>query len=282
MLATKYNKKSYKYWYNFCTFNYSSYKYLYSKRVMSNELTSDDYVKKVKLCFSLEISFVKNTINGIKNCLFLAENNLDKSYQNCIRLIDIFFNLGWENKELISIITSTFNEFNLKISAQLLPLFISRLGNRNILILENLIIALVKICLKFPFESLIPLIINKYSNSNKRKSITNQILYLVEKRNPSLKKVINDYIKFVYELNKWSLLLHEKWKEAIEDAAKMLVSKKYNNLVNKLNKVHKKMNESPDNLYEINFNQCFYNELKEAENYLKLYIKNSNETFWRN
>ena len=281
MLATKYNKKSYKYWYIFCTFNYSSYKYLYSKRVMSNELTSDD-VKKVKLCLSLEISFAKNYINGIKNCLFLAENNLDKSYQNCIRLIDIFFNLGWENKELISIITSTFNEFNLKISAQLLPLFISRLGNRNILILENLIIALVEICLKFPFESLIPLIINKYSNSNKRKSITNQILYLVEKRNPSLKKVINDYIKFVYELNKWSLLLHEKWKEAIEDAAKMLVSKKYNNLVNKLNKVHKKMNESPDNLYEINFNQCFYNELKEAENYLKLYIKNSNETFWRN
>ena len=278
-LATKYYKTNYKYWYNFCTFNYFCYKYLHNKRIMSNELTVDDYEKKVKFSLSLEISFANNTINGIKNCLFLAENNLDKSYQNCIRLIDIFFNLGGENKELLCLVSSIFYECNLKIFAQLIPLFISRLGNKNVVILENLIKALVEICLKFPFESLIPLIINKYSSSNKRKSITNQILYLVEKRNPAFKKIINDYKVFVYELNKCSLLLHEKWKEAIEEAAKVLVSKKYNNLVNQLNKVHKQMNESPDNLYEINFNQCFYNELKEAENYLKLYIKNPNDRY---
>ena len=73
--------------------------------------------------------------------------------------------------------------------------------------------------------------------------------------------------------------MHEKWKEAIEESSKMLVNNEYNNLVNRLNKVHKQMNEYPDNLYEINFNQCYYSELKEAENYLKHYIKKPNHRY---
>jgi FKBP12-rapamycin complex-associated protein len=187
--------------------------------------------------------------------------------------------LGGENEELLSYISSVFYQYNLKIFVQMLPLFLSRLGNKNIKILEKLILVLVDICIKFPFESLIPLIINKYSSSNKRKSISNQILYLVEKREPKLKAIIDNYKIFVNELNKCSLLLHEKWKEAIEEAAKMLVSKKYNNLVNQLQKVHKLMNGSPDNLYEINFNQCYYNELIEAEKYLKKYIIKPNDRY---
>jgi FKBP12-rapamycin complex-associated protein len=252
---------------------------MHNKRITSNELIVDEYAKKAKISLSIEISFAKNTIDAIKNCLLLAGNNLDKSYQNCIRLIDIFFNLGGENEELLSYISSVFYQYNLKIFVQMLPLFLSRLGNKNIKILEKLILVLVDICIKFPFESLIPLIINKYSSSNKRKSIANQILHLVVKRDPKLKKVIENYKIFVNELNKCSLLLHEKWKEAIEEASKMLVNNEYNNLVNRLNKVHKQMNEYPDNLYEINFNQCYYSELKEAENYLNHYIKKPNDRY---
>jgi len=80
-------------------------------------------------------------------------------------------------------------------------------------------------------------------------------------------------------LNNCSLLLHEKWKETIEETSKMLINRKYNDLVNQLSKVHKQMNSSPKSIYEIHFNQCFYYELKEAENYLKEYIKNPNPRY---
>ena len=176
MLATKYYSKNYKYWYNFAILNYGCYKYIHNRRIGVNEKMEEEYEKKVKLSLSLEVNYAKNALNGIKKCLGLAGNNLDKSYQNCIRLIDIFFSLGGENDELLSLITSIFYEYNSKIFLQILPLLISRLGNKNIKILEILVKILVEICGKFPFESLIPLIINTFSSSIKRKSISNQIL----------------------------------------------------------------------------------------------------------
>ena len=279
ILATKYYDTNYKYWNYLSIFNYGCYKCLHLRRKNANELEVEDYHKKVKLSLSLEVMFAKNALIGIKKCLLLIGNNLDKGYQSCVRLIDIFFNIAGENDELLSLISSIFNECNSKIFTQILPLLISRLGNKNLRILENLIAALVNICAKAPNESFIPLIINKYSNSIKKKSIANQILYLVEKKNPKLKKVINDYNEFVNELNNCSLLLHEKWKEAIEDASKMLINRNYNSLINQLNKVHKQMFSSPKSLYEVHFYQCFYYELKEAENYLKEYIKSPNTRY---
>ena len=274
ILATKYYDTNYKYWNYLSIFNYGCYKCLHHRRKTAIESEVEDYQKKLKLALTLEAHFAKNALIGIKKCLILIGNNLDKGYQNCIRLVDMFFNIAGEKNELLSLISSIFNECNSKIFTQILPLLISRLGNKNLKILENLIIALVNICAKVPYESFIPLIINKYSNSIKKKSIANQILYLVEKKNPKLKKVINEYNEFINELNNCSLLLHEKWKEAIEEASKMLINGNYNGLINQLNKVHKQMNSSPKSLYEVHFYQCFYYELKEAENYLKEYIKN--------
>ena len=280
ILSTKYYDKNYKYWYHFSSFNYGCYKRFHNRRIKANESTFENHEKTFKQCLSMEIAYATNAIYGIRHCFILAGNNLDKNFQNCIRIIDIFFNLGGESEELLTLITSVFLENNYKkIFVQALPLLISRLGNKNIKILEKLILSLVEICKNFPSESLIPLIINKYSSSIKRKSIANQVLHLIEKKNPELKNVIEDYKTFINELNKCSLLLHEKWKEAIEEAAKMLVSRNYNSLIEILNKVHKQMNEFPDNLYEINFNQTFYNELKEAEYYLKQYIIKPNDRY---
>ena len=280
-LATKYYNKNYKYWYNFSSFNYRCYKSLHYKKFKANEAMIDDYekIKKSSNVYDYEISFAKNTINGIKNCFGLIGNNSDKNYLNCIKLYDIFFNVADKNDELLSIVTSVFYEYNSKIFVQTLPLLVSRMGNKNLKILEVLVRVLVEICRNFPYESLIPLIINKYSNSIKKKSIANQILCLVEKKSPDLKNVIEDYKLFINQLNKCSLLLHEKWKEAIEEASKMLTNKNFSGLVNHLNKIHNQMNETPDNLYEIHFNQCFYPQLKEAQNYLKKYIKTPNDRY---
>ena len=137
ILATKYYNKYYKYWSNFSSFNYSCYKYLHNRRIKVKETMVEDYDKKIEISLKLEISFAKNSINGIKKCLEIIGNNLDKSYQNCIRLIDIFFNIGGDDNELRILIASVFYEYDLKIFVQILPLLISRLGNKNLKILET-------------------------------------------------------------------------------------------------------------------------------------------------
>ena len=277
--ATEYYDKSHKYWYYFSNLNYEAYRNLHLKRVMSKEKGINLDSKNIQLCLILEIKYATNVIKGIKKCLSLIGNNNKKAYQSCIKLIDIFFSLGGENDEILDSIFEIINELNSIIFILLLPLLISRIGINNEKILEKLIQIIVKLCLNFPSESLISILIYKYSNSVKKKTIVNKILELVEKSNPKLKHIIDNYDIFIKELNKCSSLLHEKWKKSIEEASKMLINKKYEDLINELEPLHKLMNENPDNLYEIHFNQCFYNSLITAEKYLKKYIKNKNKSY---
>ena len=276
-LATEYYDKSYKFWYNFSNLNYEAYRNLYLKRIKVKDPGND--MKNIRICKMHEIAYATNVIKGIKKCLSLIGDNTKKGYQSCIKLIDIFFNLGGEDDQLLDLIFEIINELNSIIFILILPLLISRIGINNIKILDKLIQILVKLCLNYPTGSLISILIYKYSNSPKKKSIAKRILELVEQENPSLKKVINDYDIFIKELNKCSSLLHEKWKKAIKEASTQLLQKDYNGLIDELEPIHKLMNKNPDNLYEIHFNQCYYTSLKEAENYLKKYKKNKNKSY---
>ena len=281
-LATKYYGKSHKYWHYFSNLNYEVYRYLHLKRIMAKDKGDNyniGYSKNIEICKMHEISYANNVIKGVKKCLSLIGDNTKKGYQSCIKLIDIFFNLGGESDELLDSIYGIFNDLNSIIFILILPLLISRIGINNKKILDKLIQILVKLCLNFPTGSLISILIYKYSNSAKKKSIANKILELVEKENPKLKHIINNYEIFIRELNRCSSLIHEKWKKAIQDAANLLLKKDFNGLINELEPMHKLMKKDPGNLYGIHFNQCYYTSLKQAENYLKKYIKNSNKAY---
>ena len=278
-LATKYYDKSHKYWFSFSDLNYHVYRHLHLKRIMAKEKGVDTDSKNMQVCKMFEVSFAKNTIEGIKKCLSLIGTNIKKGYQSCIKLTDIFFNLGGENNELLESIYEIITEVKSIIFILILPILISRIGINNKKILDYLIKIFVNLCLNFPGEAFIHILIYKYSNSAKKKSIANKILYLVEQKNPKLKILINNYDIFIKELNRCSLLLHEKWIKAIEETSKMLSKKNYKELVDELEKVHKLMNKNPDNLYDINFNQCYYSQLNEAHNYLEKYIKTNNKSY---
>ena len=100
-LATKYYDKSHKYWYYFTNLNYECYRYLHLKRLMAKEKGADMDSKNILLCKNIEITYAKNAIKGIKNCLSLSGNNMKKGFQSCIKLVDIFFSLGGENDEIL-------------------------------------------------------------------------------------------------------------------------------------------------------------------------------------
>jgi hypothetical protein len=164
-LATKYYDKSHKYWYYFTNLNYESYRYLHLKRILAKEKGADMDSKNILLCKNLEITYAKNAIKGIKNCLSLSGNNMKKGFQSCIKLIDIFFNLGGENDEILDSIFNIIKEVKSIIFILVLPIIISRIGINNQKILDKLIQILVNLCLNFPAGALIPILIYKSSNS---------------------------------------------------------------------------------------------------------------------
>ena len=270
--ATQYNKNSYKYWNSYAMFNYKCYKSILSNEKSKNENLDNENESKI-------INFAFNAINGFKYCFIIANKNKVKTLQDCLRFIDIFFELGSKNKKLLNLIDSVINEANVEIFIGIMPQLFCRLDIKDIKVLEVLVNLLIKLFINYPYLMFFPLIVAKKSQRRKDKSIANLILQTSFKKNEQLKELYREYEEFVNELNKCSILYHEEWSETIETSAKLFLNKDYNGMINQLIKMHNKMNKPKESLYEINFYQSYGNELKEAERYINKLIETQNLSF---
>ena len=270
--ATIYNKNSYKYWNAYAMFNYKCYKFILSDEKNKNDNSSHENENKI-------INFSFNAINGFKHCFIIANKNKVKTLQDCLRFIDIFFELGSKNKNLLNLIDSVINEANVEIFIGTMPQLFCRLDIKDIKVLEVLVNLLIKLFINYPYLLFFPLIVAKNSKRRKDKSIANLILQTSFKKNEKLKELYKEYEEFVNELNKCSILYHEEWSETIETSAKLFLNKDYNGMIKQLIKMHNKMNKPKESLYEINFYQSYGNELKEAETYINKLIETQNLSF---
>ena len=269
-LATKYNNNSYRIWHNYAMFNYKYYKFIFSN-------TNNIDKKNNKLINDKEILFAINAVNGFKNSLYIGGKNRNKTFQDLLRLIDIFFSLGDKNDNLLSLISETFNHIDVDAFLNVIPQLLCRFDIKDIKILNVLFDVLIKIGLAHPHAIISSLIVMKFSNSKKRKSAAKMVLSEIIKKNYKYFQLIDECEMFVSELNKCAMLLHEEWFETIEDIAKTFQNKDYHAFANQMMKMHNKMGKIPKNMYEIHFFQKFYGEIKEAEEFLMLF-KNTNET----
>ena len=85
VLATKYNNSSYKLWHNYAMFNYQYYKLIYSY-LKKNEIKNNSEKLNKK-----EVLYAINAVNGFKHSLSIGGKNRNKTSQDLLRLIDIFF-----------------------------------------------------------------------------------------------------------------------------------------------------------------------------------------------
>ena len=270
-LAAKYNYSSYKIWHNYAMFNYKYYKFIFSN-------TQDEEKKNIHtLINSKEILFAINAVKGFKNSLSIGGKNRNKTFQDLLRLIDIFFSLGDKSDNLLNLISETFNYIDIDAFLNVIPQLLCRFDINNNKILDVLVNILIKIGLAHPHAIISSLIVMKLSNSKKRKSAAKKVLSEIIYKNYSYKKLIDECEMFVTELNKCAMLIHEEWFEAIEDIVKTFQNKDYNSFVNQMMKIHEKMGKHPKNMYEIHFYQKFNAEIKDAEEYLIQY-KNTKDS----
>ena len=273
MMATKYNNKSFKLWHSYAMFNYKFYiSLLKCKNILELNIDNNNINYNFNDC---EIEFAINAVNGFKNSLCIGGKNKNKTFQDLLRLLDIFFNSGSKNKELLSLINSCFNEIEIDAFLNVIPQLLCRFNINENNILSILILLLIKIGKAYPRAIIFHLIVMKYSNSRKRISVANQILNAISKNNNINNKLVEESEIFIKELNNCAILLHEQWSEAIEETSKMYYNKDYINTVKHLIKLHKKMHKKPENNYEIHFYQKYGTDIFQAENYIQEYIDNN-------
>ena len=260
ILSTKYNNNSYKLWHSYALFNYIYYKFISKDKSTSND----------------EIDFANNAVNGFRHALIIGGKNKNKTYQDLLRLSDIFFSSGMKNDSLLLNISNTLNVVEVEAYLNILPQLLCRFDITDKKVLEILISILIKIGSAHPQAVIYSFIVMKLSSSKKRKSAAGQILYSICKNNSSIKDLVRECEMFIREINKCAMLLHEEWFETLENTSKMYYSKDYQGMIKYLVKLHEKAKLTHENMYEVHFYQKFGSEINEAEYYLKDYMENHN------
>ena len=138
-LSTKNNNASYKLWHNYAMFNYKYYNFIHPFT------KNDKFETRKKLIHDIEISFAINAVNGFKNSLLIGGKNKNKTFQDLLRLIDIFFTIGDKSVNLLNLISESFDNIDIDAFLNVLPQLLCRFDLNNIKILEVLFHILIKI-----------------------------------------------------------------------------------------------------------------------------------------
>ena len=284
-LATNYDKTNYKYWHNYAMFNYKYYKFLFNKKISSEEKNNniieeedlnDEEMDKNSGIYEKQETFAINAVNGFKFSITLGGKNMNKTFQDLLRLIDIFFNSAVHSEKLLYLIDTSFNSIDIDAYLNVIPQLISRFDLKNEKVLKVLKNILIKIGLTHPNSLIYSLIVLKNSPSKARKDAATSVLNGLMKKHKSL---IEECGMFIDELNKCAMLLHEEWYETIEDVSKSFQSGDYSSMIEQIKRLHLKLNINFDNMYEINFFQLYGSQLKEAEENIKEYMETKNEEY---
>ena len=201
---------------------------------------------------------------------------MNKTFQDLLRLIDIFFSSGGNSDNLLNLIESSFNSIDIDAYLNVIPQLICRFDLKNENVLQVLKNILIKIGLTHPNALIYSLIVLKNSSSKSRKSAASSVLNGIMKKH---KNLIEECGMFISELNRCAMLPHEEWFETIEDVSKLFQNGEYNEMVEQIKRLHLKMDNHFDNMYEINFYQLYGSLLKEAEEYIKEFIETHNGEF---
>ena len=269
ILATRYNYTNFNLWHSYAMFNYKLYKSLLNIKNKEKFLDKNIFIDNEK-------NYAMNAVEGFKNSIIIGRKKNKNIFQDLLRLIDIFFDSSSNNKDLINLINTSFNEIEVDSFLIVLPQLLCRFNLKDQNILSILITLLIKIGKTYPRAIIFNLIVMNSSNSKKRISMAKKILKAIINNSDVNKKLVEESEMFIKEMNNCAILLHEEWSEVIEDTSKLYFNKDYNNTVKQLIKLHKKMHKKPENNYEINFYQKFSSQIFIAENYLKEYIDTNN------
>ena len=259
-LSTKYYNENYQSWHIYAMLNNLYYEYLSD----INNNSSD------------KLSYAKNAINGFKNSIMIAGRSKTKTFQDLLRLIELFFKCGTQSPSLKKLFSSSFSILNIDCFLNIIPQLLCRI---NIIekdpelfeILKNL---LVKIAKNHPRVCMSSILVLNNSRSKIKKIASSQIIKELSEYNENIRQLIRESYIFIKEMNRCAMLLHEEWYDAIDESAKMLFNENnISGMISLLLTLHQKIDRKPESMNEVHFYQMFQSKLKKAEKMLRSYIE---------
>lgn len=252
LLATHFDKNWYKAWHNWALANFEFISmYEASKNLTPTDITDLSSARLVQ-------HHIVPAIQGFFKSISL---NPDKSMQDTLRLLTLWFNYGGL-QEPAKAINEGFLIVRIEIWLGVVPQLISRIHQSDHTVAKALHGLLAELGRAHPHALIYPLTVAIKSDSVSRQKAASNIIDKMRMHHPVL---IEQAELVSFELIRVAVLWHELWHEALEDASRFYfgdhnVEKMYATL----DPLHALLDKGPQTLREISFQTAFARDLNDA------------------
>lgn len=278
LLATHFNPSSYQAWHNWALANFE---------VISSKLAKNDDSESIPLSGSkymrdgLDVHFyasepkkydnnlihrhVSSAIKGFFHSISLSDSS---SLQDALRLLTLWFTFGGI-PEATQAISEGFNMTSMSTWLEVLPQLISRIHQPNAVVSRSLLWLLSDLGKAHPQALVYPLTVAIKSESVSRRNAAQSIIDSMKLHSP----VLVDQANLVSsELIRVAVLWHEQWYERLEEASRFYFSENNTEkMIEILNQLHELLDNGPETLREISFQNAYGRDLKMAHKWIKKY-----------
>eukprot|EP01104_Vermistella_antarctica_P000464 TRINITY_DN1061_c7_g1_i1.p1 TRINITY_DN1061_c7_g1~~TRINITY_DN1061_c7_g1_i1.p1 ORF type:complete len:2466 (-),score=573.86 TRINITY_DN1061_c7_g1_i1:99-7496(-) len=193
-----------------------------------------------------------------------------QSLQDTLRLVTLWFTYG-NHESVTDAMSDGFSTIDIDTWLEVIPQIIARVDS-NIPAVRRMVLELLsQIGNEHPQALVYPLTVASTSETAPRREAAQVVLEKMCKRTPSL---VEDALLVSEELVRVSIIWHEMWHEALEEASRCyFTDNNAEGMVERLRPMHKNIDQGPVTMKEQAFEHTFGRDLREAEEWSKRWEK---------
>eukprot|EP01083_Nonionella_stella_P022317 61746_1 len=199
----------------------------------------------------------------------------ERRLQDVLRLLNLWFKHG-AKREVEQALVAGFNTISIDTWLVVIPQIIARIHTGQPQVRRLIHELLSKIGRAHPQALIYPLTVASKSQTIPRRSAAMSLLDAMRYHSEVL---VDQALLVSQELIRVSILWHEMWHEALEEASKLFFgARDVPGMLNVLRPVQKMMEKGPETIREVAFQQAFGRDLQEASEWLKKYQRSRQDS----
>eukprot|EP00742_Colponemidia_sp_Colp-10_P007030 GILJ01007544.1.p1 GENE.GILJ01007544.1~~GILJ01007544.1.p1 ORF type:complete len:2402 (-),score=355.14 GILJ01007544.1:281-6541(-) len=198
-----------------------------------------------------------------------------RALQDILRLLTLWFKHG-SRKDVEAALADGFSSVSIDTWLTVIPQIIARIHAPNLTIRKLIHDLLARIGRDHPQALIYPLTVASKSQSASRKAAAVQ---LMEKMRYHSAVLVDQALLVSQELIRVAILWHEMWHEGLEEASRLYFGdRNVEGMLQTLAPLHQMMEQGPETLREVSFQQAFGRELQEALEWCKKFKRTGRES----
>jgi FKBP12-rapamycin complex-associated protein len=191
-----------------------------------------------------------------------------QSLQDTLRLLTLWFKHG-ARREVEMALREGFASVSIDTWLQVIPQIIARIASPVVPVRRLIHELLCNIGKQHPQALVYPLTVSSKSTSRSRQAASRAILEAMRAHSAPL---VEQALLVSQELIRVSILWHEMWREALEDASRLYFGdRNVEGMLRTLEPLHAMLEQGPETMREISFQQAYGRDLQEAAEWCQKY-----------